>query len=357
MVPRMALPSLKDSDGLVDFLLDSSEFPNQAGMPEVPQQEVATLQSVCEEPAASDEGRRESGEDLGLASPGETPLGVSSLSHNVSEGSIIPGEPDDSTEPRSFDTEPQSVGTGNVGPRVLRFVGPNPQRMPEATPSPPRPRRRLLHVSFAFMSPEQWAALCYLEEEEFEQQMASFTRILDPGDPRDDDAEIPFLLLRATMQNHQWDRHPVVMARDANGHRFPLFEVLQHHDDDGWYADDRAFGDRLVAFTIRDFRTSEVRVVILRLVEQEAQIALPEPGPVDPPQIRAARIRGTTSEASGVPVPLVFLRVLLVHLLLRRRAREMLPQPTLDPLFNPALLNGLLIRPAIPVKPFAQAPH
>ena len=60
-------------------------------MPEVPQQEVATLQSVCEEPAASDEDRRESGEDLGLASPGETPLGVSSLSHNVSEGSIIPG--------------------------------------------------------------------------------------------------------------------------------------------------------------------------------------------------------------------------------------------------------------------------
>ena len=148
------------------------------------------------------------------------------------------------------------------------------------------------------------------------------------------------------------------MARDANGHRFQLFEVLQHHDDDGWYADDRAFGDRLVAFTIRDFRTSEVRVVILRLVEQEAQVALPEPGPVDPPQIRAARIRGTTSEASGVPVPLVFLRVLLVHLLLRRRAREMLPQPTLDPLFNPALLNGLLIRPAIlSVKLFAQAPH
>ncbi|CAE7349719.1 RE2 [Symbiodinium sp. CCMP2592] len=283
------------SDGPVDFLSDSSDYPQTAGMPEVPQQEFSTLQGVCEDPAASDEvfsseDRRESGEDSCSESPGEIA--------ETREADNAPGMP------------PTNLGEGSRGPgepcghRVLRFVGPNPQRMPEANPAPggrnvQGVNRRVLQVSFAYMSPEQWAAVRYLEEEEFERQMSDLTRFLDPGDPVDGDTEIPFLLLRGTLRNHRWDRYPTMEYQDANGRRAPLFEVLQHHDDDGWYADDSAFGDRLVAFTIRDFRTSEIRVVVLRLFEQEPPSPLAVPGPIDPPHIRAFRVKDEASSASG----------------------------------------------------------
>ncbi|CAE7769388.1 unnamed protein product [Symbiodinium sp. CCMP2592] len=283
------------SDGPVDFLSDSADQSQITGMPEVPQQEFSTLQGVYEDPAASDEvfsseDRRESGEDSCSESPGEIAEtreaddAPGMPPTNLGEGSRSPGEP--------------------CGHRVLRFVGPNPQHMPEANPAPGGRNvqginRRVLQVFLAYMSPEQWAAVCYLEEEEFERQMSDLTRFLDPGDPVDGDTEIPFLLLRGTLRNHRWDRYPTMEYQDADGRRAPLFEVLQHHDDDGWYADDSAFGDRLVAFTIRDFRTSEIRVVVLRLFEQEPLSPLAVPGPIDPPHIRALRGKDEASSSSG----------------------------------------------------------
>ncbi|CAE7252251.1 RE1 [Symbiodinium sp. CCMP2592] len=239
------------SDGPVDFLSDSSDFPQTAGMPEVPQQEFSTLQGVCEDPAASDEvfsseDRRESGEDSCSESPGEIA--------ETREADDAPGMP------------PTNLGEGSRGPgepcghRVLRFVGPNPQRMPEANPAPGGRNvqginRRVLQISFAYMSPDQWAAVCYLEEEEFERQMSDFTRFLDPGDPVDGDTEIPFLLLRGTLRNHRWDRYPTMEYQDADGRRAPLFE--------------------------------------------EPPSPLAVPGPIDPPHIRALRVKDEASSSSG----------------------------------------------------------
>ena len=49
-------------------------------------------------------------------------------------------------------------------------------------------------MSFAYVSPEPWAALWYLEEDGFERQIATFTRILNQSGAADGDAKVPYAL-------------------------------------------------------------------------------------------------------------------------------------------------------------------
>ncbi|CAE7870450.1 unnamed protein product [Symbiodinium sp. KB8] len=133
------------------------------------------------------------------------------------------------------------------------------------------------------------------EEEESERQLAGFVPILDPGDAVDDDTEIPLAFFSATLQNHQWDLQPVIMVTDLHGQPEPLVEVLQHHDDDSsMYADEGQFLDRLLVFTMWNFRQGRTQVLLFRITEareeQPAERVLQMPGP-EPPAVMKFRVK------------------------------------------------------------------
>ncbi|OLP95354.1 hypothetical protein AK812_SmicGene22530 [Symbiodinium microadriaticum] len=206
-----------------------------------------------------------------------------------------PGEthPRDSSD--DVDKGLRASGEDNSVAKVAKFVGPNPQRLPEPRPRPNRRRQATLYVSFGYFEPEQWRALCTLEEEEFERQLVHFVQMLDPSDAVNDDTEIPFALFRATLQNHQWRSQPVIMVTDLQGQPEPLLEVLQHHDDDySMYEEGMQFPDRLLVFTIWNFRLGRTQVVLLRITEardeQNAEPVLRVPGP-EPPAVMKLRIK------------------------------------------------------------------
>ena len=85
------------------------------------------LQGALEELSASEEG-----ENPGR--PGEIQHKEASSSENLGVSLRVAGEP-----------------PGDA--RVAKFVGPNPQRMPEPRPRPSRSRRALLYVSLGTLSP------------------------------------------------------------------------------------------------------------------------------------------------------------------------------------------------------------
>ncbi|CAE7311614.1 unnamed protein product, partial [Symbiodinium sp. KB8] len=158
---------------------------------------------------------------------------------------------------------------------VAKFVGPNPQRLPEPRPRPNRRRTALLYVSFGYFEPEQRRALCTLQEKEFERQLADFVQMLDPSDAVNDDLQ---------------------------GQPEPLLEVLQHHDDDySMYEEGMQFPDRLLVFTIWNFRLGRTQVVLLRITEardeQPAEPVLRVPGP-EPPAVMKLRIKGFRSSGA-----------------------------------------------------------
>ncbi|OLP82649.1 hypothetical protein AK812_SmicGene36686 [Symbiodinium microadriaticum] len=217
--------SLESEAESLDFLQD-------------PQQESPAFQEVR---MASVEESSDSEVSATLGGPGET-------------------HPQDSSD--AFDEGLRAPGEHELGAKVAKFVGPNPQRLPEPRPRPNRRRTALLYVSFGYFEPEQRRALCTLQEKEFERQLADFVQMLDPSDAVNDDLQ---------------------------GQPEPLLEVLQHHDDDySMYEEGMQFPDRLLVFTIWNFRLGRTQVVLLRITEardeQPAEPVLRVPGP-EPPAV------------------------------------------------------------------------
>ena len=257
-------PSLPAAEGM-SALADFSDFSNVSGRAEEsleseaesldflqdPQQESPAFQEVR---MASVEESSDSEVSATLGGPGET-------------------HPQDSSD--AFDEGLRAPGEHELGAKVAKFVGPNPQRLPEPRPRPNRRRTALLYVSFGYFEPEQRRALCTLQEKEFERQLADFVQMLDPSDAVNDDLQ---------------------------GQPEPLLEVLQHHDDDySMYEEGMQFPDRLLVFTIWNFRLGRTQVVLLRITEardeQPAEPVLRVPGP-EPPAVMKLRIKGFRSSGA-----------------------------------------------------------
>ena len=122
-VPGGAEESLESEAESLDFLQD-------------PQQESPSFQEAR---MTSVEELSDSEASATLRSPGETQS--QEFSGDVDEG-------------------PKASGDDNSVAKVARFVGPNPQRLPEPRPRPNRRRQALLYVSFGYFEPEQWRVLC-----------------------------------------------------------------------------------------------------------------------------------------------------------------------------------------------------
>ncbi|CAE7756656.1 RE1 [Symbiodinium sp. CCMP2456] len=187
-----------------------------------------------------------------------------------------------------------------IAPSVCKLVGPNPQRLPavRARPPPPPPGRTGLHVRYARMNAQEWAELCELDEEAFEQGFARWQRVLGG---HDEDlaldplsASIPHHLLMATVfQQRNWSRNPELHLPTADGLR--LLAYVFEFSDDG-YVDDSPFPDRMLMFSIRDMIRDVLEMVVLRVElihepepqEEMHQPVLQVPGPALP-EVRAVQ--------------------------------------------------------------------
>ena len=205
-------------------------------------------------------------------------------------------------------------------PTVRKVVGPYPYRLPDPRPrSRTPPRRAGLSVRYSRMSGSEWAELCELDEEQFEERISRWQRVLGSADedPNMDpvSASIPHHLLIATVfQNRDWRRDPEVMANGPGG---PVLaaRVLDFSDDGP--PDESPFPDRMLMFSVHDLIRDVFEMVILRvvLVEQDPgarvdpmQPVLQVPGP-PPPEVRAVSSVQEPPSASQVcpsrlPVPL-----------------------------------------------------
>ncbi|CAE7531161.1 RE1 [Symbiodinium sp. CCMP2592] len=218
------------------------------------------------------------------------------------------------------------IGAQGEQAQVCKLVGPNPQRMPM-----PRARQqqrravqtRSMNVRFARIPPEEWRALCELDEAQFEQGMERWTRVLSGADevgvgrlP----AAIPRGLLVGTLRDgRQWHDDPVLEYRLPDGSVVPVARVLQFTDDDSMYLDDSPFPDRLMMFDIIDLERDINEVIVIRVLMEEVRQApevmtervLQEPGPL-PPEVMAVRATGLASSSNDpfssvpeqLPVPL-----------------------------------------------------
>ena len=203
-------------------------------------------------------------------------------------------------------------------PKVCKLVGPNPQMMQPPRRSrdpPPRPGpgRAGMHVRFARMSEQEWAELCQLDEEQFEQRFDQWQRVLggtneDPGmNPLS--STIPQQLLVATvLEGRDWDQDPVLSVRRDDGATIPVARVFQFSDDG--YVDDMPFSDRMLLFSIHDYPRDVLEMIILRveMIEVPEQPELQDsplppldvPGP-PPPEIRAIRAEQHDQGLSDTP--------------------------------------------------------
>eukprot|EP00439_Symbiodinium_sp_Y106_P000023 s9351_g1.t1 len=196
-------------------------------------------------------------------------------------------------------------------PRVCKLVGPNPQRMPMPVLSGRRRRRvstQHLNVRFARIPPEEWRAMCELDEDQFEQSISRWTRVLRGTDEEGMgplSAAIPRGLLLGTLRDGiRWEDQPILEYRLASGEVVPIARVFQFTDDDNMYLDDSPFPDRMMMFDVLDIERDVREVIVIRvLVEPNLgdpnplmQRILQEPGP-SPPEVMAVRI---DDPASGV---------------------------------------------------------
>ena len=163
------------------------------------------------------------------------------------------------------------------------------------------------------MSEQEWAELCQLDEEQFEQRFDQWQRVLggtneDPGmNPLS--STIPQQLLVATvLEGRNWDQDPVLSVRRDDGATIPVARVFQFSDDG--YVDDMPFSDRMLLFSIHDYPRDVLEMIILRveMIEVPEQPELQDsplppldvPGP-PPPEIRAIRAEQHDQGLSDTP--------------------------------------------------------
>ena len=207
-------------------------------------------------------------------------------------------------------------------PQVRKLVGPNPQMLQPARrmqPQVPRPGRAGMIVRFARMSEAEWAELCQLDEDQFEQRFERWQRVLGGADEDPEmnalSAGIPQGLLIATvMEQRDWEHEPILSVPRDDGMSIPVARVFQFSDDG--YVDDMPFPDRMLLFSIHDYPRDVFEMVILRveLIEVPEEVAplpiqdtieapLRPPGP-DPPGIRAIQVHPNSGGASSVRLPI-----------------------------------------------------
>ncbi|CAE7765514.1 GIP [Symbiodinium sp. CCMP2592] len=176
---------------------------------------------------------------------------------------------------------------------------------------------------YARIPPEEWRAMCELDEAQFEESIGRWTRVLSGADEVSVgrlSAAIPRGLLVGTLRDGvDWNANPILEYRLPTGEVVPIARVFQFTDDDNMYLDDSPFPDRLMMFDLLDMERNVREVVVLRVLIEETLQEPPEleervlqvPGPL-PIEIRALQVprhrkEGTVAEDGAprrLPIPL-----------------------------------------------------